>query len=369
MGSESKGGGAAGAALFVLPKADRIGGAERVTITAAVGAARSGRFEEVVLLVLTGGRGAAEAVPYDVEGLRVVHLGARAIRWSVLAWARFAHQRRWSLAFSSFLDVNALSCLLRRTGALRTDVLVTRESTMVFERDFGRWTRVVRGLYWLYGSQDRIVCQTSTMASSLIANVRTRLADKVVVVPNPVSDALIARHEGAKNHSRSTRIAWCGRLAPVKSPERALTALARLHADGRTDVELAIVGDGPLLERLERQSVELGIEGSVEFHGHLDRPADVLETCAVGLVTSDVEGFPNVILEMLAAGVGSVVTTDCAGDLRGLPGVVVTEDPGAETLAEALRAGFERPRVDAEVAELLRSRAPGAFVQRMQEGL
>ena len=62
MGSESKGGGAAGAALFVLPKADRIGGAERVTITAAVGAARSGRFEEVVLLVLTGGRGAAEAV-------------------------------------------------------------------------------------------------------------------------------------------------------------------------------------------------------------------------------------------------------------------------------------------------------------------
>ena len=150
----------------------------------------------------------------------------------------------------------------------------------------------------------------------------------------------------------------------VKSPERALAALAQLHADGRTDVELTIVGDGPLRERLERQSVELGIEGSVEFHGHLDRPADVLQTCAVGLVTSDVEGFPNVILEMLAAGVGSVVTTECGG-IGGLPGVVVTEDPGVETLAEALRAG-RRPREDAEVAELLRParRVPSSNASR-----
>ena len=58
--------------------------------------------------------------------------------------------------------------------------------------------------------------------------------------------------------------------------------------------------------------------------------------CDLGLLTSDTEGFPNVVLEMLAAGVPGVVTTNCAGDMKDIPGVWIADEPSPTALADTI---------------------------------
>ena len=106
------------------------------------------------------------------------------------------------------------------------------------------------------------------------------------------------------------------------------------------DAHLVMVGDGPLRGDLERAVSALGLTEHVTFAGHQKLPSSVFSRCPMGLLTSDVEGFPNVIPEMLASGVTHVVTTQCAGNLKEIPGVTVVpltksvvDDLAAATLA------------------------------------
>jgi glycosyltransferase involved in cell wall biosynthesis len=77
--------------------------------------------------------------------------------------------------------------------------------------------------------------------------------------------------------------------------------------------------------------------------------------CDLGLLTSEKEGFPNVVLEMLAAKVPRVFTTNCAGDLSKIPGVWVTKNNCASDIAERIIATDEESDTE-KISEFLKSR-------------
>ena len=342
-------------ALFLLPT-DLMGGAEKVLRLTAEAAARAGLFDRVVVFVLAGPpSGSLDALA--AQGAEVVHARARTQRAALPALLRTFSRERYTLVFSTHSHLNAAASAARKLGLLRTRRLVARESTLIFERDLGPTGRLVRGLYHLYGAQDRIVCQTERMARSLQKHTRGRFAAATRHVPNPVE---ATSRVLAKPPAETFDIVWCGRLAPVKAPERALGALQRLRAQGH-DARLTILGDGPLRSALERRAVDLGIEDATTFAGRVADPKARMAEHDLGLLTSDIEGFPNVVLEMLAAGVRRVVTTDCAGGLREIPGVLVApHNPHA--LATALLEAHATPAptgLDAFLAE----RSPDAFLQ------
>ena len=90
-----------------------------------------------------------------------------------------------------------------------------------------------------------------------------------------------------------------------------------------------------------------------------------MAACDLGLLTSDVEGYPNVIPEMLACGVRRVVTTNCAGGLDALPGVVVCDDASPATLAHALLSAAEAQATPVDLKDVLAARRPEQFFQRL----
>lgn len=137
--------------------------------------------------------------------------------------------------------------------------------------------------------------------------------------------------------SRPTLLMLC-RLYPVKRVDRFLRVVEAVKRRV-PDVRAMIVGEGTERAALEAMAGALGLlPGTVEFLGRRDDIATVLRTADALVVTSDHEGFPNVILEAMAAGL-PVVTTPAGDAARivedGTTGYVIGFEE-TETMADRL---------------------------------
>lgn len=129
------------------------------------------------------------------------------------------------------------------------------------------------------------------------------------------------------------RLLWCGRLVPEKNLAGLLEAWAAFCA-GRTDLQLVVLGDGPLRGAVEEQARTLGLRiaaspddrtSQLVFAGVVARPADYMVSARALLLSSEAEGMPMVLLEAIALGM-PVLASDCpAGGVR-----AVLSDGGAE---------------------------------------
>lgn len=123
---------------------------------------------------------------------------------------------------------------------------------------------------------------------------------------------LADRHDPQQRGERVpcvTLIANC-RLA-AKDQDTFLRAAHRLHGTGES-VRFVIAGDGPRLSALRALADTMGLGGVVRFVGRAIDVASLLVETDVGVLSSRSEGFPNVVLEYMAAG-RPVVATDVGG--------------------------------------------------------
>jgi glycosyltransferase involved in cell wall biosynthesis len=108
-------------------------------------------------------------------------------------------------------------------------------------------------------------------------------------------------------------IAVC-RLVAMKRLDRFIQALARAR-ERVPDLRGIIVGDGPERPRLEALARSLnGTSEHLTFAGRRDDVPALLRGAHMLVHTSDHEGFPNAVLEAMAAGLPVIATP--AGDVR-----------------------------------------------------
>lgn len=99
-----------------------------------------------------------------------------------------------------------------------------------------------------------------------------------------------------------------GRLFAQKRFDRFLAALARARTI-MPDLKGVIAGDGPEWEALERQAKTLGLlPENLAFVGRRSDVPALLRQAHMLVLTSDHEGFPNVILEAMAARLPVIAT-------------------------------------------------------------
>ncbi|MGH3253908.1 MAG: glycosyltransferase [Streptosporangiaceae bacterium] len=144
-----------------------------------------------------------------------------------------------------------------------------------------------------------------------------------------------------------TLLVHCGRLSAQKKPQRSLTTLATLRAQG-LPIRLVVAGDGPLRASLERTGARDGLP--VTFAGFLRGRTDLaalLASADVAIAPGPAETFGLAALEALACGTPVVVSAESA-----LPEVV--GEAGASVAGEDLAAGvadvLSRPEPERRVA-------------------
>ncbi|MEU6340547.1 glycosyltransferase family 4 protein [Streptomyces sp. NPDC046977] len=206
---------------------------------------------------------------------------------------------------------------------------------------FGRSMRAAAGVIVLTEEQGAFVRDTY--------GVR---ADRVFVVPNGVgANYFMPVRQTVR---RPLRLLYVGRLSAQKNVARLLEAAALL----REPVQLRIVGDGELREKLEAYAAELGLS-NVEFSGGL-LGEDLVRAYADAdafVLPSDREGMPLVVLEAMAAAL-PVIATDVPGTAELLDGVGLLAAPDPAALAAAVDSVAADPGLRLRLARQSAATAP-----------
>jgi glycosyltransferase involved in cell wall biosynthesis len=239
-----------------------------------------------------------------------------------------------------YVAIAARFCGAVGMGTVRSDGIYDRSSN-------GRWGR------WLLNGPAFIV--TNSLAAWRNASRAGRAPGSVKVLFNVVDlvefDQCANRGTGRPKASRALRAAAVGSLIPVKRFDLFLRALALARRSVGVLGGL-ILGDGPERARLEALARDLGLTpDGVTFLGRREDVPELLAGSDILVLTSDHEGFPNVVLEGMAAGL-PIVTTP-AGDAPqvvrdGVSGYVVPFDD-----AEALASRIVELAKSAELRERL----------------
>ena len=186
-----------------------------------------------------------------------------------------------------------------------------------------------------------------------VQTARERLNVEPVAITDPETWQ-VARAE-AIWQGRGPRILTVGSLKPVKNHALLLRAFARL---AMPQARLMIVGQGPEEGSLRQLVAELGLGQRVILAGFHADPAALYATADLFALSSDHEGFGNVLVEALSYGL-PVVSTDCpAGPAEILGGgrwgglvPVGDEEALAGAMAAALSAPVDRDALRARAAD------------------
>ena len=188
-----------------------------------------------------------------------------------------------------------------------------------------------RNLAWVakdmaaYPRFDAIVAVGDRVAHALATSPTRWAADpgKIHVIRNGIDTATFHPDPDAGRRVRA-ELGWnpdlqvvvsASRLHRQKGLSHGLRAFAHLAA-GRTDLRYLIVGDGPELAALRRETESLRIDRYVHFAGPVGRAAMSAYLNAADVMlftTTHVEGEPLNVLESLAVGLPAVVSRHLYG--------------------------------------------------------
>lgn len=325
--------------LVILPT-DRLGGAERVAQN-FVDFSLSQNCR-VFVYVLSRGKSGKWDVLERKNNCTIYYSSASREFFGIhrlIIWLMTHRNISFDIVYSTHLHVNSLVGLLRRFGVIKCAKHIARESTVIFDRFTGFKRLIFRLLYKFYNNVDLLICQTNYMKIRLLESVPSLMYQRVAVVPNPLNISNIQdslANSKIKYDKESYTVLFVGRLIDIKNPKLCLSAIAQLSEASKRKIKCIVLGDGELLISLKEFCVEKNISSRVEFLGNVDNPYEYMRVADLGIVTSIKEGFPNVILEMMASGTRNIITTNCAGDLNNLPSVTVLEKNDEIHLSEII---------------------------------
>ncbi|HEV7307794.1 glycosyltransferase family 4 protein [Ensifer sp.] len=274
------------------------GGAEKVVNMLAHH--RRAHGDDVHVLAVSANN-AASFFAYD-KAISVEALGGGTASGAIGTARRIARLRTRLSALSpdlvvSFLTkVNIMVVLASRGLGLR---LVLSERNNFSTQAMSPIWRLSRPL--AARAAERLVMQTR-QATTLLPPA---LKDKSVIIPNPVT----LRRASPAAEGDGTRVVAVGRLDRQKGFDLLIDAFATVtKLDPR--LTLTIFGEGPERAALEAQVQRLGLQDRIRLPGTTKSPVEWLDAGDIFVLSSRFEGFPNVLLEAMSAGLATIAF-DC----------------------------------------------------------
>lgn len=250
--------------------------------------------------------------------------------WLLMAGDDFVPlARSWNLSLtwlgrSRFVGPDSLIRLWWRLKTRPVDLLVLLTGVPnIWGRLLGRLTKVPhivgtwRGTQcpernfekWLWPLADHFMCNAAALKKIMMDRFQIP-GDRITVIHNGVNLNYF-RPAAEPLHSNRQVVLCIARLVPEKDHETLIAAFARVAAR-HPEAELWLVGDGPRHKAIRRLANRLLPPQRMRLLPGQTDLAPILQQSSLLVLSSIQEGFPNVVLEAMAAGL-PVVATDVGG--------------------------------------------------------
>ncbi len=288
----------------------RGGGAERLSIDLARAFAAQGIHVEFVLMNATG-----DFLDEASREFKIINLKAKRIRNVPFSLSRYLQSNRPSALIANMWPLTGAAALGRALSRQNCRLLLVEHNTLSLDTHmFQHWPK------WLmqtlmavtYPMADRVSAVSQGAATDLEHLVHLP-EGKVTVLHNPIPQRptptehakAIAESFWQRRHGK--RILAVGSFKDQKNFSLLLRAFSKLLG---TDATLLLLGQGAGESTLRALASQLGIADRVIFAGFHTDTTPFYATADLFALSSDYEGFGNVIVEALSFGL-PVVSTDC----------------------------------------------------------
>lgn len=249
-----------------------------------------------------------------VEKVNVVQWQEQKVRGMLIPLWKYFRKAKPEVVFSAEDHMNAI-VLLAAIGAgskakISCSSRVSPFDTYSRKPFTKRWVlkHLVRGVMW---RADALTCVSKDMVDQY-----RQVFDSPshVCVYNIVDDRLSRQrmaeavdHEWLRRKNGPILVA-AGSLTTWKGFADLIRAMSLLPVE--RCARLIILGDGPLRHELDALIVELGLKDSVRLLGYVENPLKYFKHSDLFVLSSYVEGLPNVLVEAMMCGC-TPVSTDC----------------------------------------------------------
>jgi len=345
--------------IILLVSSMGSGGAERVATTLAN--AWTNRGDQVTLMPTFSGRGECfyELSP-KVSLIYLADLVTSRSKTLVNQFARLFALRRFMATerpdvIVSFLSNVNVAAVIASIGMGIPVIICERNDPFAMPTSY--WLRLA--CRFTYPFADVLMVQTQAVATKYAALGWSE--KRLVVIPNPVSEQMLNIQQRICV-TTTKRLLSIGRLDHQKQFDVLIRVFAEL-VKYYVNWSLRIIGEGPLRAALQQQITDLDLDVHVELAGRSATISKELAESDVFALTSKHEGFPNVLLEAMAAGL-PCVTFDCPSGPReiSMNGEAALLVPLNDE--QALKYALEQLMSDSELRKNLGSRARESVIVR-----
>jgi glycosyltransferase involved in cell wall biosynthesis len=242
---------------------------------------------------------------------------------------------------SNFWKLNLCACLVKIINR-KVKLIIWEHSPPSITPMSSNWKYKISSSL-LYRHADKIVAVSNGVRDDLI-KFTYGLKDKIIRIYNPIKPPhhLIKIKE---YNIENIQIISIGRLSKEKNIELLLHSYALTINKIKT--KLLIVGDGDQRNNLMKISKLLNLDQHVKFYGYSDNVYELISQSDLLVMSSNFEGFGNVIVEALYCGL-SIVSTDCKTGPREILnnneyGSLVPIN-GAQEMSDAIVKELKNPR-------------------------
>ena len=289
-----------------------IGGAEKLTVNLINDWINKGHQIELLLLQKEG----PLLQELNNKNLIIHNLNSKNTLFSFYPLYKFFNQNKIDIAWGNMSPLTSIIIFAWVLSGKKGKLFVTEHNPLTFQ--ITQLSKLKEFVLRLIFSLSYRFATGITTVSKGIKNDLLQLAhinnDKIDVIYNPVAigknkiSKLFNLEKKIWDSSYNVKLLSVGNLKVQKNHKLLINAFAKLPKN--LNAQLIIIGEGPLRKELEELINNLKLSKRISLIGHQKNPYPWYHSADLFILSSNYEGFGNVLIEALECGL-PIVSTNC----------------------------------------------------------
>lgn len=250
----------------------------------------------------------------DISNVRLFHLNKKQVRGILLPLINYLKQNKPDIIFSAEDHLNVITLLAVIFSGSQTKVSCSSRVT-----PFDTYSNIPFSKGWILKQLMRMVMPRANVLTCVSKDMVEQYKTVFKSAPHVCVYNIVNNQQAQQRLHEPVEDEWfltkneplliaAGTLAPWKGFSDLIRAMKELIKSQKA--KLVILGDGPMRVELQTLIDELELNSVIKLFGYVENPLKYFSHADIFVLSSHVEGLPNVLVEAMMCGC-TPVSTDC----------------------------------------------------------